>query len=222
MSRTGLRGYRFDRQIGHFLSERPLLFLTDMMQRTLLLSAVALGVAALAAPRAQACSCTQPPPPTEALAGAAAVFEGSFVGGTAGSGPTIFNSLVQFQVLRAWKGVRADSVVTIATPKGDSAGCGFGSIEARSTWLVYAHEVEGALTMSICSRTQPIASAASDVAELGPPVETGTAAPGTLGGSNGGAGCTVAGARPWRATAAVCLALALLGAVGRRRRRADR
>jgi hypothetical protein len=185
---------------------------------TMSLVVMVAGLTVLTTPRAEACSCVSPGSPTEELAKSTAVFEGLVLGSNSvAAGPSIYTRHVRFQVLKSWKGVEADTIASIGVPSGSSAGCGFDSMTDGSTWLVYAREVEGALTTSLCSRSLPRESAASDRLELGAPTDTGSVAPGSLGGTGGG-GCSLADARPWRATGTVFVALALVGVVIRRRR----
>lgn len=170
-----------------------LLFISRMrmhMAKLGVLTAIA-GVLALRAAPAQACSCALPGSPTDALAQATAVFEGHVL--SIRDDATTRTRFVDFQILRAWKGVHADTVVAIATGDNGSS-CGI-AMPVGSTWLVYANAFEGQLGTGLCSRTAPSADAAADFVELGTASETGDAAPGSLTpGSLGNPGwCALAG-----------------------------
>jgi hypothetical protein len=158
----------------------------------------------MAASRARACSCSAPPAPMDALASATAVFEGYVLDVSVDSQG--LRRTVRFQVLRAWKGVHADTIVQVVTGTQSSL-CGV-DVAAHTSVLVYAAGSADALTMALCSRTRPSLQDMGDFTALGTPVEVGTAAPGALRPSSD-SGCAVGGrtrpARGW------FLGLALLG-----------
>jgi hypothetical protein len=110
---------------------------------------------------AYACSCIAPPPPLEARDQSQSVFAGTVSAvGADGNG-----LLVTFDVEQIWKGPEGPQL-TIAT-SGSSASCGVEFVEGEK-YLVYGMAQEGQLSTSLCTRTAPLASAADDVAALGP------------------------------------------------------
>jgi len=125
-------------------------------------------VAVLAAPRvAAACKCMPPPPPQEAMAGSAAVFEGTVTDvrkPQSGDEPSQMSVEVELRVGRRFKGAEADTV-TVFTAES-SAACGYG-FEPGGTYLVYAGETDGQLSTNLCSRTARIEDASADLAALG-------------------------------------------------------
>jgi hypothetical protein len=165
----------------------------------------ALVTISLSGSRAEACSCAPPPPPADALAYSTAVFEGYVLDFS--TDQQHLRTSVRFQVLRAWKGVHADSVVVVETASEGSA-CGI-EVQSHTDMLVYATTVDGHLSMALCSRTHASADDAGDFVALGTPVEVGTAAAGTLadagtgaeangtdaGMTTTGSGCSIAGGR---------------------------
>jgi hypothetical protein len=138
------------------------------MNRRLTIAALIVSasiVAVLAAPRlAAACSCVQPPPPKEAMATSAAVFEGTVTAVREAQGHEIMTFEVELRVGRRFKGAEADTVTVLTNES--SAACGF-HFEVGGTYLVYAGENEGQLLVSLCSRTARIEDAAADLAALG-------------------------------------------------------
>lgn len=121
----------------------------------------------LAAPRARACKCAEPPPAPLAASNAAAVFEGRVteilpIGSD--------DLVVSLAVVRAWKGVKSLEHVQVRTRK-ESASCGF-PFEKDESYLVYADSVPKEndlpeLSVLHCGRTRVIADADADIAELG-------------------------------------------------------
>jgi hypothetical protein len=160
----------------------------------------------------------------------AAVFEGYVLDAApdAGGGALV----IHYQVLRAWKGVHADTVVPVTTGTSDS-DCGIPAA-LHTAYLVYAGMFEGQLTAGSCFLSHRSDQDTGDFAALGVPVEVGTATPGSLGGaampvSSGGSawgntfGCAIGGA----VQSAPCGWLVGLAAFGlafrrNRRRRTDR
>jgi hypothetical protein len=116
-----------------------------------------------AAVRADACSCVGPGTPTHELGRATAVFAGKVVNIV--RDPSGFGLIVTFHVDRQWKGVH-DHMVTVKTGP-HSAACGFG-FRAHHEYLVYAHDYQGHLHTSLCTRTKALAQATEDLRELGP------------------------------------------------------
>lgn len=149
--------------------------LTSMSRRVFVPAALSLALV-LAAPPTDACSCKPPSPPAEAMAERDAVFEARVA--EVRADPSEGRSAVTLEVLRSWKGVDASSLTV--TTSGSSASCGF-HFEEGERYLVYADAVEGALWVSLCSRTAPIDSAQKDLAVLGEPAfvpsDSGPAAP---------------------------------------------
>jgi hypothetical protein len=141
-----------------------------------------------------ACSCLAPPPPTEAAADAAAVFQGEVVRVEQGRGTTgAEHRRVTLRVSKVWKGtVAADTLVYTAN---DSAACGI-AFQQGTEYIIYARMSDGAnfsgtpansLATGLCDRTRPVAEAADDLAALGP------GQPPTPGMPNTGAGTIDAG-----------------------------
>lgn len=137
------------------------------MNLRLVVAASVVAVLGLAAHReAAACKCMVPPPPQEALAGSAAVFEGTVTEVRGPKDEAEHGGLeVTLQVGRRFKGAEADTV-TVTTPSS-SAACGY-SFEQGKTYLVYANDGDnGRLSVILCSRTARIEDAADDLAALG-------------------------------------------------------
>ncbi|HET9224857.1 MAG TPA: hypothetical protein VFO07_20255 [Roseiflexaceae bacterium] len=127
-----------------------------------------------------ACSCAPPGTPLQELNRSGAVFAGKVVAIDAPSGmPILISSFpfidflsssaepvsVTFDVLDVWKGPPQRRLV-VTTPR-DSASCGY-SFQMGETYLVYASEQDGGLTTYLCSRTNSINQARSDLAALDP------------------------------------------------------
>lgn len=135
------------------------------MSITLRLVALTLLALAGAALRADACSCLTLAQPCEAAFQADVVFSG-VVRGIEGIGaesgfPSAYR--VSLEVIDGFRGVEGPTV-TIVTPT-DSAACGYHFVQGER-YLVYADEAGGELRAGICSRTQPLAAAAADLAFL--------------------------------------------------------
>lgn len=107
-----------------------------------------------------------PPPPQEALASSAAVFEGTVTDVRAPEGEAEHGNLVvTLRVGRRFKAAEADTVTV--TTSSSSAACGYGFEQGR-TYLVYAQDGgDGQLSASLCSRTARIEDAADDLSALG-------------------------------------------------------
>jgi hypothetical protein len=117
---------------------------------------------------AYACSCALPGPPDEELANAAAVFSGRVVSIVK---PINFGSIssadpieVTFQVQEVWKG--SVSLTTTITTSRSGASCGY-TFQKGNEYIVYAYGSENNLSVSLCSRTQPLEAAKVDLEELG-------------------------------------------------------
>lgn len=133
------------------------------MRITIVLVAMAAAAAVLtsAPDRAEACSCMRPPPAEASFQEAAAVFIAVPTAIERGEGIQV---RVPMQVQRAYKGVETAEVEV--TTARDSASCGF-PFETGRPYLVYAHEdAEDGLSVSLCSRTQPLDLAQDDVAAI--------------------------------------------------------
>lgn len=141
------------------------------MRKTLgLVAALALAPAALllGPSEAQACSCM---PTKDALTSArdsSVVFEGKLVAVESpkpASPHDLPMKVFTFEVARTFKG-QLDSQVRVHTTD-NSAACGRDYGKPGDTWLIYAriHD-NGEIHDGLCSRTQPIADAAADIAEL--------------------------------------------------------
>lgn len=110
-----------------------------------------------------ACSCVVPGRPKAELGRSTAVFSGRVT--AIETGKAGFSNLkVTFDVSEVWKGTVATNL-NVSTYK-DSAGCGF-EFRKNEDYLVYASGTERHLEVFLCSRTQSLASAASDVGQLG-------------------------------------------------------
>jgi hypothetical protein len=138
---------------------RPLRFLavTSVLSCCLLL---------LAAP-ALACKCMLPAV-ADARADAKALFEGRVLAiEQQGDDPNSATGKqrVTLAVVRSWKGLEREEQVDVFT-NGSSAACGY-MFEKNTSYLVYAGEHEGKLSVSLCSRTRPLADAAEDLTVLG-------------------------------------------------------
>jgi Tissue inhibitor of metalloproteinase len=133
-----------------------------------MLSLALLPAALLTARTAEACSCIAPPPPVEAARNADAVFHAKLVSvaDVPKTGPhALGNKMFTFEVVRTFKG-QLDAQVNIMTTD-NSAACGREYGAPGSEWLIYATiDGKGQTHDNLCSRTKPIADAASDIAEL--------------------------------------------------------
>jgi hypothetical protein len=115
--------------------------------------------------KALACKCMIAEPPA-AREDASAVFEGRVVSITEHKGEgALDRHQVKLSVVRTWKGLEQREQVDVFT-NGSSAACGY-TFAKDATYLVYANEHEGELSVSGCSRTRPLADAADDLAFLG-------------------------------------------------------
>lgn len=133
---------------------------------------------ALSAPTARACTCIGPPPPAEALSEAAAVFVGTADDLDEVDGQRGKELSVRLHVDRVYKGLEGEQVAVRTASNG--AACGFG-FERGERYLVYAHEYEGQLRVSLCSRTRAAAHARADFRALGAGRPVGEAGSGLVG-----------------------------------------
>jgi hypothetical protein len=130
---------------------------------------VAMGVLSLVG-HAMACSCTRPGSAKIGLRLSDAVFLGDVltvrdsVQKMPNGGARKF-LIASVRVKEAWKGVCADTVVTMFTGYG-GGDCGY-EFEQGGEYLIYAHGPRlGFLITSICTRTKPAVLAFPDLAEL--------------------------------------------------------
>jgi hypothetical protein len=127
-----------------------------------------------------ACSCAPPGTPIQELNRSGAVFAGKVVAIDAPSNlPILTTSFpfinflsssadpvsVTFDVSDVWKGPAYRQLVV--TTVRDSASCGY-PFQVGETYLVYATEQGAELTTNLCSRTNSISQAQSDLVALGP------------------------------------------------------
>lgn len=133
------------------------------MKIKFLLCATVLAVGVLSdASFLEACTCLPPPPPSEAVAKADAVFLGKILTFEEIAGQ--YQRLARFEIIKVWKGrpERVDSVMTAL----NSAACGY-DFQTGETYLVYAYKAEsGDLHTNICTRTRIEREAAADLAYL--------------------------------------------------------
>ena len=153
---------------------RPILLIAAS---ALLLAALLAIQLATGAGRAHACKCAEPPPPLEALEGAAAIFSGTVVSFETyafevdfGSGRTESFWSVEFEVDTVWKGsVTATTFVYV----WHGPACGYGNFEVGEDFLVYADQRDfpgvdaDTLFVSVCCRTRPLERAGDDLLALG-------------------------------------------------------
>ena len=114
--------------------------------------------------QASACKCA-PQTVQEALAQADVIFEGRVRQIQPSEDQRSLQ--VSLAVVRSWKALEDVESVTVAT-SASSASCGF-SFEQDRSYLVYARRAkdDGALQVSLCSRTRGMSQAAEDLAALG-------------------------------------------------------
>jgi len=127
------------------------------------IAACATVLAALAAlpTEAHACSCVPAPPPADAFAQASAVFEARV--SRLDVDTTALRATAHLIVVRQWKGDLPEDVTV--TTASQSSLCGF-TFTPDSRVLLYADGELDALSVSMCSRSRPVESAAEDLAAL--------------------------------------------------------
>lgn len=108
-----------------------------------------------------ACSCVIAKPVIEELNNSASVFLGTVM--SVKEGTLSQNVVIEFDVNQSWKGIKSKKITVVTT--SSSASCGY-FFEEGKTYLVYAHESEGQLSVSLCSRTTDLEYAQSDITEL--------------------------------------------------------
>ncbi len=136
-------------------------------KRFILCSLILFSFMAINTETAHACSCVLPGPPEAELARSVAVFSGRVVKRDAPVGLVVSSAdpvEVTFEVYSVWKGP-AYSTITVTTARS-GASCGY-AFEKGEEYLVYADGSADSLTVSMCSRTQPLGWAEDDLAALG-------------------------------------------------------
>lgn len=110
---------------------------------------------------AHACSCVQPQPPRVSFGESGSVFEGRVV--SLEHAPQLHRITARLEVLRRWKGAPGKTVDAVTIDEGSN--CGFAFAQGRS-YLIYASESQGPVSVNLCSRTRASDAAASDFAAL--------------------------------------------------------
>lgn len=149
--------------------------LMDVIMRSIKLGLMAIVFLLLSIEVGYACSCTPPPPASESLRQAGAVFSGRVlqvrrVKSAGDEQGGLFQVEVVFAVDTSWKGAR-QRVISVFTAS-QSAACGYNFTRGR-TYLVYAADSQGKLSTTICSRTKRLRDAREDLRELGAGKRTG-------------------------------------------------
>ncbi|MFB5284479.1 hypothetical protein [Peribacillus sp. Hz7] len=116
-----------------------------------------------------ACSCVQPDSVKEELERNSAVFSGKVVeivdeNKNKSMQSSADSIAILFEVEETWKGL--DQTQVIVYTERSSASCGY-EFTLHKEYLVYAHEIDGALRVSLCSRTTSLSTAKKDLDELG-------------------------------------------------------
>ncbi|MCA0971925.1 hypothetical protein LCM20_15065 [Halobacillus litoralis] len=111
--------------------------------------------------KVHACSCVQPPPPSEALDQAGTVFSGE-VTAIKEKGIGIKHKQALIEVDQVWKG-KKNSEVIVKTGRG-GGDCGY-EFETGKSYIVYAKDGWGKPEVSLCSRTDQLPS--DDPEQLG-------------------------------------------------------
>ena len=140
-----------------------------MKMKWIALLPLAVVFAGLLVPDASlSCSCEPPGTPLEELALYDAVFTGRVVEIAAIAGTPEEDVWILFQLSAVWKGeLRED--IAIRTGPYDAA-CGY-PFEVGGEYLVYAYFLgDGDLYTGLCSRTNSLAAATEDIAQLGEPI----------------------------------------------------
>lgn len=117
--------------------------------------------------QALACSCVIPGSPAAEMSNANAVFAGVVTDLETSAGGVLRGDApvtVTFEVTQVWKGPRHQTLTV--TTASDSAACGY-NFALDQAYLVYAHGDDDELSVSLCSRTAPLANAWEDLYALG-------------------------------------------------------
>lgn len=130
-----------------------------------MLMAVAIGICVidslvLNSSPAFACSCSGPDPVSEELTQSDAVFMGE----ASQVRKDQTGITVEFMVSKAWKGISTERITVVTADSG--ASCGY-SFEEGEEYLVYGLGKDPT-SVSLCSRTIPVAEAYADLSALGP------------------------------------------------------
>lgn len=130
-----------------------------------MLAVVAVGICVISSlisigSPAFACSCSEPNPMSEELRQSDVVFMGEALQVRKDQS----GSTVEFLVSKTWKGVSAEKITVVTADSG--ASCGY-SFEEGEEYLVYGLGKD-TISVSLCSRTAPVAEAYSDLSALGP------------------------------------------------------
>lgn len=114
-------------------------------------------------PRAFACMCAGNQPLFDVLATSAAVFSGKVVRDESAANFQLSNggyiSVQTIEVTKMWKGP-SNQLLMVANHQ-----CSY-PFQVGQEYLIFAREIEGQLVVDSCNRTQPITTAAADVAIL--------------------------------------------------------
>ncbi len=140
-----------------------------MMRRLFGALALVLALGTIGSERVQACSCIGPLVSCETVFSATAVFVGKVATIEAPGRRTPAEPFPQrrvvLEVVETFKGVEP-TAQTLDVFTGNGGGdCGYPFI-VGSSYLVFADEWKGRLTVTICSNTAPIENAATDLAYL--------------------------------------------------------
>jgi hypothetical protein len=133
-----------------------------------LTAALLLGAFAAFAPtKAGACSCAEPPPLAEDMAGKTAVFSGRVLEiaepeQVRSSADPVY---VRFEVDTVWKGGEETQRIVKTAIGGDS--CGYDAFERGRAYVVFASGSPDRLETGLCTRTAPLEAAGETVAALG-------------------------------------------------------
>src|SRR4051812_14384200 len=109
----------------------------------------ALGLLTSPAP-ARACKCMVPTPALSREQ-ASAVFEGRVTNISSEGAENGATNVVTFALVRTWKGLESDEVVTVRT-SGSTASCGI-AFERNKSYLVYASTDDRGLQAGSCGGT---------------------------------------------------------------------
>jgi len=127
------------------------------------------GLATFAPPKAGACSCAEPPPLEEDVAGKAAVFSGTVLeiveperGAVRSSADPVY---VRFEVDTVWKGGEETQRIVKTAKSGES--CGYDAFELGRAYVVFAYGSQDRLETGLCTRTAPLEEAAETLKGLG-------------------------------------------------------
>ncbi|MYA23583.1 MAG: hypothetical protein F4Z30_12750 [Gemmatimonadetes bacterium] len=140
-----------------------------MKMKWIALLPLAVVFAGLLVPDASlSCSCEPPGTPLEELALYDAVFTGRVVAIDQIAGTPEEDVWILFQLSAVWKGALREDIAIRTGPY--DAACGY-PFEVGGEYLVYAYFLgDGDLYTGLCSRTNSLAAATEDAAQLGEPI----------------------------------------------------